>query len=780
MSESDDIFRIGNPFPSTPVVQLRVPVRRRRPGRPRVSVDTRAVRQLRAQVAEYLDRDEVMSSRGRVLALIGDLGLGKSHLAREVVTEVHGRGGVPLSVIDQPALDLGKLYRDRLTTPQDDHNARAAFEAVVAGYHAQVIAEIMEQDTSSWLDEGTKQEFVSQLRHNELDSQKVAAHFEIDQELIYRHLRTQLREVTGHRKFAVALALLLDRRFRRDVWLWLVGNEPSPILVERGITAPIDDVDGVFDALAVFGFLHGQAGRPYALVIDALEDVLDWAPNERNTFLNGFEMLVNTYANRGGLLVLCIQPEPWSRLPVGLHERMLQVWPARLVRRETEELVGGYVRRQLEGRRQEADTPFTGRGLDELAEISDGVPRQILKTCRQAWQIMEDRAPGAGAVIDESVVHEAVRRLHEQRDMSDVLRAVERVLAADQWPREVRPEEVELSGDADLDRVDYWVRVGTNAAIAILVVPSVLVQQEVSEIASVDRAARNAFAAGDCRTLVLVNGLVPPTMRDRVAQHTGTAPLMVEEVGFTRRLHHAVKSLAERINTVRAGSTTADVRERLEAISATQANMLELLNRTGIRPADQRTPAAWSSPPPTDLPDPVRDLFADARKALDLFARPPGLLSRLPGVDASGRAFADVGPQRIVFTDGQLQAAGLVLMVTRLLDAFQGSVADWLRAVTPAAGAPTQEQYDGLFVLCRSFEITVEVLPALEPTGPQAPALPAAGTPEGSGDTVVFGETTAAARRNEALETLAGLAGTVRKAVCAIVTAEGGAAAADG
>lgn len=755
MSGSDDVYRTGNPFPSSPVVQLRVLPHRGQPNartlEPPVNVGTRAFATLEAQTSEYLDRQEEVITRGRAVALIGPVGLGKTHLARSVVATAQAQN-LPLWVIDQPSLDMGRVYRNQLSAGYEDRNTRAAFEAVVARYHAHVTAAVMEDDAPPGLDEHARREFIQLLEDDELDSQKVAQSFELDRERIHRHLRAQLREITADRQFAAALALLTDRRFNLDVWTWLTGGPPAPSLVERGITAPIDGVAGVFDALTVYSFLHGQVGKPYLLVVDNLDEVLGWADPERNAFLNSFETLVNTCVNRGGLLVLCITPEPWSKLPPGLHERILQIWPDRMSRTETADLVRAYVaRRPPPGAGGGAPfAPFTARALDELTVIGNGVPRQVLKTCRRAWQLMG--APGeTRRRIDDTVIHDAARELNEHRPLPDVRQAVARKLAEAQWQREVRPREVDDWSPDDLARVAFWVRVGEHAGIAILVVPSILIDSEAEDIAATARAARAAFPANACQVLVVVNGVVSRALHGKVAQDTGSAPVSAE--ALDERLGKALDRLADRLRDATQRGQLSDVWERLENMSAEQRTVLATVTRLDERLAGRDAVAAAGprgdrveTAAERDLPRPVRARFARAHAALEALSDPTAEISRVLGVDAEGRALVGDHPRRLAFGPEQLTALGMASAVDRLLRAFRDSVAGWWRVAAGRPGALGPELRDSLFVLCRSFEISMEVL---------RPFVPGAEPAE------FTARAAAAARRAEAQDTLNRLADAV-------------------
>jgi hypothetical protein len=109
-------------------------------------------------------------------------------------------------------------------------------------------------------------------------------------------------------------------------------------------------------------------------------------------------------------------------------------------------------------------------------------------------------------------------------------------------------------------------------------------------------------------------------------------------------------------------------------------------------------------------------LFDEAFKALDLLSDVSTGLDRALGVDESGEVPVGARPQRLGFTAGQFQTIGVATMMRRLLDAFQQSIVGWLRAVRtgPAGAELTDEQRRRLFVMCRSFEITTEVMPLSE------------------------------------------------------------------
>jgi hypothetical protein len=857
MSHTDTFLRNDNPFPFSPVVQLggfADAVRMgARPSKRYPTIVTDELTRLRRQVADYLERPGPGGDLGRAVALVGDFGVGKSHMAREVTAAIRADTSVPLWVINQPTLDLGVVYRNRMLSLRDDTEARIAFERVVSAYYANVVVELLRSSDAAELHIGPQHKAViAGLSDGTFDPRKVIQAFGIDKELMHRHLREHLRVAVDHRKFAVGLSLLLEGDFKREVWDWLTAEEPSQALRDRGIGGAIDSTEAVFDALCVFSFLHGRVGQRYVLVIDALETVLSWPQRDRSEFMNGFEKLVNTYVNQDGLLVMCIQPEPWSRMPQGLHERVLQIWPTGLDGTETARLISGYLRvsgvhdAPATGDRPDGDpqsapgaaprtgptddtrdtldiddteatepadyhtvvpptdddtgdvvtAPFAADAVAEVAELSNGVPREILKICRQAWQLARDALatriaatatppdsatgpPGTGpapaapadpsvgpepidgdALVDVPRVHEAVRHMYEQRAGIDVLRTVERSLAQGQWRREARPPEL---GDPPLPgtrEIAYWVRVGAGAVVGVLPSRSVLEPHDVERIGRVTRAAHGAFPRGECEILVVANGYVSRRMRERIAETTRTSPVVVTDSDFGERLDGAVELLARRLEAAQRESTLEQVRARLGRVTAQQTGTLERIEQLDSRLerltlSPDRRPAA--DPIRDELPQPVRRLFTEAAEALDLLMGEPTDLRRSLGVDAAGMAPPDGRPQRVTFSGPQFQAIGVTTLVRMLLRAFRDGVGDWLTTVAGGEGDPTDDERNSLFVLCRSFEITVEVLPEIRPeTLPPGPADPDRGTRE--------------LRSSQVAEILSGLAERVQAAVLGLVT----------
>ncbi|MFE2584262.1 hypothetical protein [Streptomyces sp. NPDC059378] len=767
-----------NPFPLIPVVRLGpasdlgdASVRGADSGNAHIT--TPLVQDLRALVDDYFAPPAAPGRRGRAIALVGGYGLGKSHALRRTYQTVRERHSeAAMWIVDEPAQDMGRLYRDRLRGPGDSVQGRQAFEELVRDYYAYV--------TAGWVgaQEGdprrdTLQEIATGLRERALDPDKVVAALRYDPEVIHADLRGTLGEVTEHRRFATALALLLEPPFKRMVWSWLGGEEPAEPLRERGITEAIGPsggagnpagIDRVFDALAVQGFLHGRVGSPYVLLLDSLEKVLDWPEENRRTFMDAFERLVNIYTSHGGLLVFCTSPEGLRALRAGMHERVVQLWPTGLSDEHTRELVAKYLAESGQGTGTEADTgPFEEEALRLLHELTEGVPREVLKVCRLAWQLSEEpmepadsaesaepseagpgcssgSPPGSGSGTGDhggpdggrrlvvrrvtgATMLKAVRQLHERVSYRKVLDDVHDALDLGQWRIASRdPVPARLSrSPGGRDEVVHWLSPAPNAYLAVIHTRSVLLADDAERIAAHVHGLRSAVRPGRFEALLVVNGLVSQAMQDRLGRSIGSRPLVYRQGGFAQTVHEALLQLERRLVEEQREGDLAELGERMRRdLEQQQAAQLEELRRAvaalaletvprGTVPATAG-PVGELEPEAAELPVPVRRRFRDALAMLETVTR-----------RVAGRAVN----RRVAATPADLSVLGCATLVRELTEEFRGSVTAWARGTQP--GAPTELQLSELRRICREYECAVEVLPVhlLGGAEPQHPLTPA-------------------------------------------------------
>ncbi|MFF9092229.1 hypothetical protein ACF1AX_03860 [Streptomyces sp. NPDC014802] len=750
--DSGDLWH-ENPFPLSPVVRLGPASDLGEPAAVAADsgnahLDTPLVTDLRALVADYFTPPSAGGRRGRAVALVGGFGLGKSHALRRTYQTVRERHGeAAMWIVDEPAQDMGRLYRDRLRGPADTAQGRQAFEELVRDYYAYVTAAWVggEEDDPR---RGTLREIAAGLRDRTLDPDKVVSALRYDPEVIHADLRGTLGEVTEHRRFATALALLLQPPFRRMVWNWLSGEEPAEPLRERGITEAIGPhpgradtaagIDRVFDALAVQGFLHGRVGNPYVLLLDSLEKVLEWPEENRRTFIDAFERLVNIFTSHGGLLVFCTSPDGLRALRASVHERVVQLWANGLDARDTRALVSRYLAaagtpgsEASTGTGTEASTdtdagtgtgegadspvigtpdtgppdtgPFDEEALRLLPELTEGVPREILKTCRQAWQIAE--VDGAVRRIPGSAVLAAVRRLHERVTDRQVLADLHEALDLGQWRIASRdPVPARLSRSADgREEVVYWLSPAQDAYIAVIRARSVLRADDAERVAAHVLGLRSAVRPGRLEALLVVNGLVSQAMQDRLGRAIGSRPLVYRQGGFAVSAHEALLQLERRLVEERREEDLLELGERMRRDLELQTARLDQMQRTLAGLAlDTRPVAASPDHPPrgkpkpntAGLPGPVRRRFQDALTMLE------SVTGRV-----AGRATDRVGA-----TPADLSVLGCATLVRELTERFRGAVADWAAGRAPGA-ARTEDELSELRRICREYESAVEVLP---------------------------------------------------------------------
>ncbi|MFF8016933.1 hypothetical protein [Streptomyces sp. NPDC007929] len=719
---SPDAFPVAeeNPFRGSTSVQLEgfgdtTQVGTGPPRRP-VHVRRRINAQLMEQVHRYLGHTGDSSTRGRVLALVGEFGLGKSHLAAQVTDVLRQSSPTPaLWVIGQPSMDMRSVFQHRVMSPRDDLEAMADFMQAITDYSADVTAELLEQDDTGRLG-GARDEFLSGLRDRRLDPHKIARAFDLDEELIHSHLRRHLRGVTDHRAFATALALLPNQAYQTDIFRWLSGETPSAPLQQRGVTQPIQGIQGVFEAFAVFSLVYGQSDRPYALVLDEVDKIAEWTAQDRVLFLNAFEMLVNRYINQGGLLVFCVRPDLWSSLPASLHERVLPLWLDSWERPATEDLIRQHLLGSGRVPQETNCAPFTDPAVRQVVTLSDGVPRQILRICEGAW---DHAALGGSPKIDTEAVHEAIRTAHEKRPMSEAARRLERVLAGDQWWHNAPPRDLlELPAPPGSGE-PRWIEVTRTAWIVVLPVRSLLSRTGVDGIAGFLGHARD-LAAANIEMLVVVNGHACRQMRRQVADVTGTMPLVLDDPRFDLALRNGVQSLAERLRASQDNTVLERLSHRLDVL---QGQQLTLLERVDSIDHSLDTPRVLSPAPAGDalqarLPEPVRALFRDAQEALDrLLEEGEGPRPSLVPLarTAAGRP---PRPRRLIVEESALRGMGAVVLARRLLGAFRDAVVGWWEADGSAGdSAPAARDQGELFAICRGFEISLESLPRLDRGG---------------------------------------------------------------
>src|SRR5258708_5583565 len=201
----------ANPFPASAVARLN-------PSEEEFwSVDTEALKQARSYLQDYLtradkpepDSDDV---QGLVLAIVGDYGTGKTHIAQDMLRQIASANNPNLHplYLDAPSDTFLALYKDRFLRQLD----RSQVLKRVDEYYADIVAdELLKSDLTKPVAEA--------LRQRKLSADEVVRDFGLIDSKFVTTLGRKLRKVTERADFGTALLLLRRPEFQAAIWEWL-------------------------------------------------------------------------------------------------------------------------------------------------------------------------------------------------------------------------------------------------------------------------------------------------------------------------------------------------------------------------------------------------------------------------------------------------------------------------------------------------------------------------------------------------------------------------------
>ncbi len=204
--------KAGNPFSAMAVAAVH-------DSSEAVTVTTPAFQEATAQLENYLK--DSAPDRGEVIAVVGDYGTGKTHLAVEL------RKRASAFATPSPVV----CYLDRPAPLFDGY--RRVIDALGPSH--------------------------------------------------LRDLLGDLTNVAASRDFGEALALLANPRFEESAWTWLTGGQPDQVLRDRGVTAAIDAGIGAVEGFATLARLHGAQGIKFVMLMDDVDDWSNlpaWGPQK--------------------------------------------------------------------------------------------------------------------------------------------------------------------------------------------------------------------------------------------------------------------------------------------------------------------------------------------------------------------------------------------------------------------------------------------------------------------------------------------------------------------
>ncbi|GAA4843387.1 hypothetical protein GCM10025787_25990 [Saccharopolyspora rosea] len=681
-----------------------------------VTVPTPAIREALRLLDDYLV-SPASSRPGHVIAIVGDYGTGKTHLAVRLLQ--HARETAPAVTkavyLDAPAGTFVALYKRFIEQLElDDVRDR------VREYYADIVADALSSS-------GFGSDVARPLRDGEIDPVGIVERFGLMESSFLQQVQHTLERVTRNEAFGTALTLLLRRGFDDAVWEWLTGHEPDQILKDRGIDTAISTEAAALEAMGVFALLYGHRDRRFVVVVDELDKVLSASSRPTEDAIEAFKKLLEVCAGARALLVLAGLPDYLDVLSGNARQRIGRVITVSSLSGEnTAEFIRESQRRVHGEARLE---PFTPDTVGYLVKITDGNARKIVRLCYQLYRTAVERD---GPVTVPMVYEVARNNQFDQAGIDDVRGAVRRVLTA-QGSGYLRDH---LVGQDEHSRADYWVPVGARGAgCALVLAESVLDPEDAERLVRRATAIRNATARTE--VLLVVVGYLPAEFVGELSAAFGGEPLVYDHWTFTETLASALATRIRNLEDVVGDDPIRALHDRLDRMSRQQSNTQRLLDQITTSLNDLRgsadrkfgvlqrelsevsdtvhAPAGSDSPAPRlRLPEDVARLFDEALAALDSLRRLDAVVREAFGTEQDQATAARRGMRDWLRLRNQqaFQAVGVAVVLTGLVEAFRDGVNEWYRSsATDEEGELYDVDRERLAALCRTYDVLYEYVP---------------------------------------------------------------------
>ncbi|MEU4743090.1 hypothetical protein AB0G02_21860 [Actinosynnema sp. NPDC023658] len=721
-----------------------------------VAITTDATRQALAHLTSYLDAPPARGGRdrtGTVVAVLGDYGTGKTHLAVRLVRHAREVLADPTHALylDATAESFIELYRRFM-----QKLGREGVRAQVSEYYADIVADSLQSS-------GLTSDMLEWLGSRQLEPQEVVERLGLMESALLRKVQDTLREVTNNDDFGTALTLLLRPGFEHSVWSWLLGGTPDQVLVERGIATPIDTEVAALEAMGVFALLFGGRQRRFVLAVDELDKIFsaDSRPHART--MAAFQTLLQVFAKAGACLVLCGLPDFKSVLPPAVRQRIpYTVVMSGLSQVEVREFIA-LAQEQVFGTPQLA--PFTVDTTRYLRDIARGNARNVIRLCHRVFRMADDvsRTPGHEFTVTEDMVRQAARDLFGSLSSDDLDGVVRRLLDANGLDYLHR----HLIGAAEDSLADFWVTFpDSTGGCAVLITRSLLDNADVGGVMRRISAVREADP--DAELILLVNGVVADGVAIQLRELLGREPLVYVDRTFVEDFTALVGATSRRLG----GDTDplSALRLRMDQLTRQQTSIYGFIEHLaehmdGVRASSDRqlgaiqrqlsalaggTPGRAEAAASSRLPGEVERLFRDAVDVLEDLTQVDVMFEE--AFDHAPTATQEAVHRRLR-TPEFTQAAAQAVFMQKAVQAFRSAVSQWYQSSEDA------DAEDRLEELCGTYDGIVEFLPLflLEPLFKLAPWSARAGG--------LVAEVSQGSRRARVHEALRNLSPRVRNAV---------------
>lgn len=518
------------------------------------TVATDAVRRGMTLLEQYARAGSVNGgdSSGGVVAIVGEYGTGKTHLALDLLFQA-SRHQPPIQsfYLDAPGDSFLRLYLERFLP----RLGRRALRARVGEYYSDIVAEELE-------DSPLTRPVAADLRARSVDPVLVVRRLGLMESAFQERLIERLSAVTEDPSFGTALALFLRPEFEATVWEWLSGQPPDAVLAERDIGARIDSDAKALQAIGVVALLLGGQRRRFVLVFDEMEKVIVpvSGPGDEGT-LSAFKRLFEIISKTGALLILCGLPEFLEALPDDARQRIsVVIRPTRLTSDDAIRFIEDVQERSSGVRELKPFSPDVAR---YLADLSGGNARRLVRLCFYAFQA----ASAGGTDVTRAIVREVAREQFELVSMEELRSAVVRVL-----DRSGLTFEMEKSFGSGRARVvsDFWVP-ASDSGCAIMLAQSVLQAADSDRLRKAGLLVRQPKTGAPRSILLVVNGYLSEEL----------APALID--AFDRVLVHNLRSFEDDLAAAVQGLVGRLERQPTDVSSTAITEKLEQLARQNHR-----------------------------------------------------------------------------------------------------------------------------------------------------------------------------------------------------
>lgn len=673
---------------------------------------------------------------GNVIAVVGDYGTGKTHLAIELLRharrsvgknahvmhiEARAASNTPAAV-DAPVTSFVSLYRRFIEELQETDVVRQVREY----YTDVVIDNLAGSELTARIAERMRND-------HDIDPHAVAERLGLGEADLLREVERRLQKVTLNTAFVKALTLMLRPGFQDAVWRWLSGSPPAPILAERGITTAIDTDETTLEAMGVFALLYGRQDHRFVLVIDEVERMLVGPHRPVRTALAAFKKLLTVFAGAHAFLVLAGLPDFLQALEDDVQQRIGHVvHMSTLTAEDARKFI-------IESQRKLSPNaglePFTPESLDSLIQLTEGIPRKIIRLCYHAYRrAVEKRRPVTSAMIRE------VARTHTNILSTEDIRARVRMILGREGLQHSTNHMLEPS---PLARLDEWVYVGDrDSGYGIIVTDPVLDDEDVEQLNQ--RALAIQTAAPETRTLLIVNGYVAHDVVARLGEVLGVQPMVYDPRSFEDDLTEMLKAMAGWAHPDAEDQTIEVVHDRVERINRQQSNIYRSIEQLAVhvdamRSSSERRLALLQGEvagisrtlsegtvtstlvrdresvlSPT-MPAEVLRLFNDALDSLPDIGRVDEVLRHafVGGSDSFSQAPATSLEIRAVLRSKKaVNSLGVAVLLQKLIEAFQAGIGEWyLSYAHNPQRRMSSSHKEQLHELCSTYDSIYEYLP---------------------------------------------------------------------